>query len=445
MKLLEFYNEVVKSLGLTTTDDGFIKIGNQTLTINGVPFVMPTKEHIDSALDVNESGELELVKLPYNPLNENVIKGDTKSLRKTKDIVEKRLGHALAIIGELLLTLAYDSKLQAKTSMILNKFLSSIGPVKTKSMKDLVDDKTIDKWTKIYTRSIEPGSETSFCKVFIKKIGKINGTKYNRTTVIDFPILEAMENLDASTPIMGVTLRTKDIKVFNIMLKYVLNMLNEKGTVEIGDNDTQSPGFVTLFKAYILVATRLDKMLTALKFIDEEAVNSSKLGITLTTNDIDDVDKYAGELALIPSELDLNRSKARKAVKEHTQLNTTTGQVVPQQGQSIQQQEEEMDPVDKILYGGNVPPQPQMVPVQQQVQYQQPVIPQPVQQQPIAQQPAYQYQQPVQQQPIQQVQPMGVNGLLAQRQQEIQHQQYQQHYQQQYQQQPMGMYTPNVR
>jgi len=454
MKLIDFYKRVAHSLSLHVSKDNYIQVeinGNKSmLTDNGIPLVLPTKEHIDSSVDKDDNGDLKLVKLPYNPLNEDVIKGDSISLKKTKTIIERKIAHSFAAVGELLLTLTDDPKLQKGTDLELNKFLSSLNNAEVGKIKALVDDKSIDLWGKIYSRSLEIDPSNGFTKMYLKKKGRYEGEVYNRLAVMSFPIYEQLIEATRDTPIFGITLRKKDIGVFKIIHEYVFKDMDENQTITIGSKDPESPGFVALFKLYIKVANRLNKILKSLEFVNKELVHEATFRIDLTLKELDNLNVYKSELVLLPSELELNRQKAVAASSVMQQqaipANTNTNQSIiqqqamanpqqqvmvnpqqqpmqqpvqqqamvnPQQQQPVQQQSNETNSasiVHKLLYGNTQ--QPQVIPQYGTVQPPQPMMQQPVMQQPMMQQPMAQ--QPMMQQPMYGVPQQGSIGAMQQ-------------------------------
>ena len=379
MKLIDFYKRVVHSLGLHVSKDNYIQVeinGNKSmLTDNGIPLVLPTKEHIDSSVDKDENGDLKLVKLPYNPLNEDVIKGDSISLKKTKTIIERKIAHSFAAVGELLLTLTEDPKLQKDTDLELNKFLSSLNNAEVGKIKALVDDKSIDLWGKIYSRSLEIDPSNGFTKMYLKKKGRYGGEIYNRLAVMSLPIYEQLVEATRDTPIFGITLRKKDIGVFKIIHEYVFKDMDENQTITIGSKDPESPGFVALFKLYIKVANRLNKILKSLEFVNKELVHEATFRVDLTLKELDNLDVYKSELVLLPSELELNRQKAVAASSVMQQqaipANTNTNQsIIQQQAMANPQQQVMVNPQQQVMANPQQPVQQQMVqqPMQQPVQ-----------------------------------------------------------------------------
>ena len=438
--VIDFYKDVVLTLGLNVTDDGFIKIdvGNgklTPLTIGGKPLVLPLKEHIDTVLEPKENGELETTKILYNPLNEDVIKSDSVSLRKTKEIIDKKLAHSIAGIGELLLRLASNPELQKKTSLEINKFLSTLKEADNPGIKSIVDDKSVDTWTKLYGKSLESSVNDKVLKIFLKKTANYKGTRYNRLCTISLPLYEKLLGATRETHVNGYKLRNKDIIVFRLIYEYLFKDMDENHLLVNGSNDPESPGFISLMTSFIKVATRINHVVKYLKNVDESSYDFIKFNIKLHLNELTELGKYSSELATIPGELAINRMKSAPAVNSQIvqqPISSIGGMVLPiadkqppvvRQAEVVTQeavQPPELTTEQKILYGNNIP----VSPVQQQAQQvtQQQVYPQQTQQQimprpmginSMAQQPAmqpYGMQQPMQSYSVQQpaMQPYGM-------------------------------------
>lgn len=368
--LQDFYTRVLGSMGLPVDGDGYVYTSNaddkMMLTVSGKPLVLPSKEHLNTLLVTNESGEIELSKIPYNPLNENVVKGDTESLKRTKLIIEKKLGASLAVAGELLLTLASNPALQKKTTMELNKFLGKTNEAQNVGIKKLVDDSSIDSWAKIYENSI--GTPKGAFSIFLKKAGTYEGAKYNRLataeSVIYADLLEAVKD----HPVCGVKLRNKDITIFKLIFEFLLPDMDSKNTIVVGCNDNESPGFISLFKLFIKIATRTNEIIKSLSFVNESLANDGLFALNVTYDELDMLNKYKNDLLAIPSETDLTRSKvAAKTTHglQHVDPSRSYADAVtstvfnPPNDAALpitmkNQPQIEDDPIKRILYGNTV-------------------------------------------------------------------------------------------
>lgn len=427
MTLIEFYKNVLKSLGLVVENE-YIYVkdtkGNKIpLVSEQKQMVLPTRKQLNSLLEEDEDGEVKVTKLPYNPLNEDVVKGDTESLKKTKLIVERQIGHGIAAVGELLLKLASNPALQKKTNMEINKFLTAISEAKNANIKQLVDDTSISKWIEIYTNSLK--KTNGMVKIYLKKSGVSAGVKYNRLAVMDSEVYNEIKEATKDGEVYGVKLRNKDIIIFRIIFEYLLPEMNTESCVELGSNDNESPAFIALYRLYLQTYTRLNRVATLIKNVDLETADSVIKELPIEEDDLLSLNMFKQELCLIPNENDLTRSKINTSKipgMDGSVFNqvSNTNKPHPTTAVDYNQPDPNEDPqqaaLKKIL--GNATPvvpirnvalQQQQYPqqmqqpmYQQQMMMQQPMMPQQqMYQQPMYQQPMFQQQQPMMQRPIQ--------------------------------------------
>lgn len=461
MSLMKFYTDALTSVDLNVTDDGFVKIQsgkrNQMVMVNKHPLVLPIKEQITSLNEVQEDGSLKVTKTLFNPLNEDVVKGESESLKKLKNMMDIKMSFTLNLIFNNLLKLGSDLDLQKKASLNLTSFISTLNKAKGRNVKVAVDENSIIKWNKIYEKNMISTATKGLIHTYLKRGGVFNNNKYNCLATINFPAYKELLKLDKKPQMYGIKLRPKDVEVYKLVYEFIFKDINEKDSFMLGSNDKKSPGFISLFSMYIHIGERLNELLNDLAFIDKDIVKGGKVNLNLTLEDIEGCSKYGNELAMIPSDLNaskkiqnrlLSNNKQNQTTNTHGTVNlqnllhgTPQNQVVT--NQQIPTVVEEplvdttgMSTAQKILYGTSPRPNVQQhrpmgvnnVQSQQQVPMNQ--IPlQQFQQQP--QMNNYQ-QQPVYQQSQQR--PMGVNNM---QQQQVPMQQYQQQQMNTYQQQPV--------
>ena len=354
--LIEFYTEVLLSLGLVVDDEGFIYIKgsskNVLLMSNGKPMVLPTENHLETLLDKDEDGKFVIKKIPFNVLNENSIKGDSASLTKVKTIVENRIAFGISVAGSLLLQLASNNELQRKYGNItLNKFLGELNSVKKPNMKTIVDEKMIESWSKIYSDS--GNSKEKIVSVFLKKQGKYDNTTYNRLAVMDSPIYLSLLSMDKNNDTLcGVRLRNKDMDVFKLILEFLLPQMDKNNLINIGSKDNTSPGFIALFTLYIDVSEKILKVIEDLKELDKDYYDTAYYSISITKDMLTQLGVYASELRKVPNDSELQMEVTKK-VTQPTQQPVHTSQAYPNTPQDIREEEpmSNKDILNSILYG----------------------------------------------------------------------------------------------
>lgn len=320
MKLVDYYKKVLGVLGLHTTDDDFITIDEkgESVWINGgKSLVLPTKEHINTLIDIDDDGKPTTSKIIYNPLDENVIRGDSVSIKKTKEAGELKLSHAVNIAGNLLLMLATLKKHQ-NVPMYIQSFLAGLKDVVTTANMVAVDEKSIENWNKLYSASHK--QNVGIVKIFLKKGGiDSSSKKFNRLATMKFPLYEQIVKGAESKTVLGVTLRNKDIKVFKLLYEFLFKS-SELSKMEFGSNDGESPAFISLMSLYVIQSKYPSKVINALKFVDQELADSGYININMTAEDMDVSSMFSKELIGIPTSLSV--SKSLESVKNKVSANT---------------------------------------------------------------------------------------------------------------------------
>jgi hypothetical protein len=310
MKLVDFYTNVITSLGLHV-EDGYIFTSDsedrELVREKDLPIVIPTKEHMSTLIDKDSN---EVCKIPFNPLQEDILaKGESVSAKKIRLAVKLRLTHTITAVSKLLLKLASDVDNNKKVKYELNKFLSSLAEASTgKKIKHEVDETSIKNWMKIIDH-FDRKDSLELIKIFTTKAGTVDGVKYNRVISVHSPILDILsdENTDKDTEINGTTLRPKDIVVFKLMLKFILTELNENNVLQIGNNDEHRPVFIGMMQLYIILTTRINKLAKLLTYVDSVDSDEAHTDLEVTLEDLDDLNKFNGVVKTIPSDKALHK------------------------------------------------------------------------------------------------------------------------------------------
>lgn len=337
----KFYKDVLLSLKTMVADDGYIYVGTEEdkhmILVNGKPMVIPLQDHINSMVETDDEGKCNTTKVLYNVLNESVIKGNGDALNKTKNLAERRIGHSIASAGELLLEVAANTELQKKTNLEINKFLSQLSKAKNIGVKDIVDETTIKNWVDIYKETITPNK--SMVTLYLNKIGKVDGTKYNRSTVLSSMVYEELLKADKNTPVMGHKLRNKDIIVFRSIFEYLLEGIddNTNHTVAVGSNDTECPAFISLMKLYYKVISKTNEVADSLKFVSEESYDECKVDLMFKEEDLDNLSIYKSEVLTIPDEIDVHRGNTGTSIPKINPDVYNTNVAKPVQAQPVAQ------------------------------------------------------------------------------------------------------------
>lgn len=320
MKLLDFYTNMVESVGFTVNENGGIISGNDVNIENDfqIPIMLPTKENLDSIL--SQDGKVQ--KIMFNPLIEDVFtkKNSNISLEKCITFSNMKLIYSLTNIGLLLIHAIDDTDSNFK----LNDFYEKVALVMKKltNVKKLVDDSTENIWSQIITNSI---MDTDYKALMISQVkrGKIGKDSYNYVTSIHSPlldyILEKETENEKITELLGVKVRPKDIEIIKAILTFMLNgIMEEDGSkLAIGSNSEYAAleSYLTLF---ITIVEYFNEVTESCKSIDADFYKEAKINLKLSLDDLKLLPDLKRTAITIPNEKTLDKTSTLKE-----RLNTT--------------------------------------------------------------------------------------------------------------------------
>ena len=388
MKLLEFYKDVLTSAGLLVDEEGNIKLkvnADSTINImaNGKPLVLPTKNQINSMTEVVD-GKVLTTKVLFNPLKEDMVKGESEGLKRLIKIYDARLAELYYTLVDLLLILGADKELQKKASLKVMTIMGNLKDAKTQNVTNVIDDGTVERWAKISAASLKAPATKGALHLYSKKAGKIDNVVYNRIAVLTSPLKKIIDKLDNKEPLLGVKVRRKDVNVFRIMYETLMPNINDNTNDYLfGSNDEDSPGFISVCKMYSTVGGRLLDLINELKFIDDDIGTKFNYEIKDLTEMLDNIQMFKQDVKFIPSDADNNRNKitaviensvvetpvaTRTSVKDI--LNNNTAIATAMNSNTRLPIVKQTAPVEPIYQTAAVPVQQvaQQVPVQQVVQ-----------------------------------------------------------------------------
>jgi len=290
MQYLDFLKRFIETLGLTVKD-GFIYNRDVQVTINGKPFVIPTKKICENLFEPDQSGAMVSRYEVFNPLNENLIKQDsaaTKYLRKT---IESTLNYKLILIN-LMLIESYRNNLK-DVPKVVSDFHIFVENAKKGRVK-LFDDNFMKIYKKVQDVVMEKRS-CRFASVTFKKGIEYEKETYRRGFVVNSPFLDNYEDCGLGQ------LRAVDKALLKIVGTYAYEIVTDRKSVIAVSNNGISATFMVIVKGWLKLLTQINNLGKSLKVIDE---NVSKMIITdvkVTLNDLD-FEKFSYEAKSLPSE-----------------------------------------------------------------------------------------------------------------------------------------------
>lgn len=244
MELSKLYQAILASLNVTADKDGLLSLdygGNETFpaTVEGKRLVLPTPEILKRGLGENL--------IAFHPLSENILRGESAVLKKTKAYVVTRLTQVLSDLFLGLIGIAVDHKRHSKLSPDQKDLLTT--------MPD-ADEKTYQAVEKIF-EAMQANGRYKLLSIYLNRGGKLRMEKYARSAVVNFPILSEFENEDGT--VYGVKCRKKDFAGLHKLFEFILP--NSDGSAySYGSNDPEAPFFDALVHAFLNVANQLNKI-----------------------------------------------------------------------------------------------------------------------------------------------------------------------------------------
>jgi len=259
-EISKFYKDLLESLGLIVDDKGLIYVQahgiKKPLDIKGVPLYLPTDENVNTTVEL-VNGTPTPVKVLFNPLEEDVMKGTNEGFTKLKNIIELKMLSVIGNIGISMLSIMTEDN-SKMDDMELIKFVNVLSKNKTSNRKQLVDNKTVALWVNLYEKIISR-QDHRYVKIYIKKGGVIDGVKYNRVGTITYPFMEKFEEAIGrkEKKFLDHKLRKADIDTIEALFNYMFVTLEPKDVNQFGSLNKKSPSLHTLLIAYDSLYKRL--------------------------------------------------------------------------------------------------------------------------------------------------------------------------------------------
>ena len=274
--LVSFYKSLLEALDLKVDKEGriFIATGDKErpLTINGLPVVLPTDENTRTAVEI-VNGTPTPVKIIFNPLDEDAIKGENESLKKLRQIIELKLNGVFYQIGESLFNVLYNTNKEVNNIEII-RFATLLNKYKATGLKHPIDEKLITNWIKLYKEILTSNYDShAYIKIFSKRGGKINNIKYNRINSLGFPFAENLFEIKPNKEkFLDLKLRTKDKHAYLSLFEFIFKVDIEQilDGFKFGSLNKIAPGFHVLMLVYNFVYEHMRGVIEALVNLDLE-------------------------------------------------------------------------------------------------------------------------------------------------------------------------------
>ncbi len=253
-RLIEYYSNFILSLDCIIDDNGFISFRPnpayppEPITIlGGKRLAIPT----DFVMQHLYEGNI----VPFHPLSEVIVMGQSTVIQTTRQIVNASLTQK--ILSTMLGICTGISK-QVTMSAKQTDFVKNLEKVDEKTVKALI--KLIDV--------IDPESPNRLINVFLKHGGILHDVQYKRICTVNFPLYQ--ELLEAEDTVYGVKMRKQDVRILRTLLETIFPNIDTPNYYSYGTDTLVCPYFITLLGGFKNVVTELNRVSYKFKKIIEE-------------------------------------------------------------------------------------------------------------------------------------------------------------------------------
>jgi hypothetical protein len=189
----------------------------------------------------------------FHPLCESTLRGESAVLKTVIKLVSLRLTSVTQMLLSELVGIAADTDSHARLNSKQHVLLSSLADV---------NDKTNATLTTLLKKMSLTG-DNRLLSLYLKPSGEWQDQRWARVCTVRFPFMEELTGTDDN--VFSVKLSKKDRASLINAMNFVLPNCSVEGTYSYGSNSITAPQFESLAKAYITVATALNKVTNLFK------------------------------------------------------------------------------------------------------------------------------------------------------------------------------------
>lgn len=286
-ELMDFYKSILASLNCVVSDEGLVSVvtgeTKQPVTVGGRRLILPTHEVL------RQSNWDDYI--AFHPMSEQVYNGESPVIRKVRDLILYRLNSTLVELIMTLAGVAADPELESRLTPAQTKFLVLVKDIVTKNGPD---KKVVENIKKILMKVASKDGER-VASLYMRKTNKFKGENVAKATIVTFPINKGINSEDHK--VFGVKCRTRDLKVLDGIMEYLVPNYSEEDFYSSGTNSSVAPYLVSLLEAFGNVAAAINKRIaTFRKYIP----NDKELEFDLSyLDDLAQIAKFEGVVPVL--------------------------------------------------------------------------------------------------------------------------------------------------
>lgn len=244
--LIKFYISLLAYCGMVVDEDGFIssKTGDtvQPANLDGVRMALP----YPNQLRCEKPSE----RVIFHPLNENILKGESRVLMCLRNIINIRLNYTIGVLGVKLLNIATSQDFHKRMNPVQSELLIKLGEVH----KDAPEN-----FLAMMLSNIENNASKLFVNIYLTKGATVNKTIYSRVGISSFPLYEQLVAEDKTKFLSKTTKR--DDATYKALLEYMFPDIAKPESYNYGTDSDIATWFCSLMGTSIKFAARINDLI----------------------------------------------------------------------------------------------------------------------------------------------------------------------------------------
>lgn len=295
MKIHDLYAAILKVAKRVVNDDGTISqvFGGKSepSLVKGKRLVAPTREHLSNSDWSN--------RVVFHPLSENILRGESAVLEDFRHALNIRMNWTIGLVAYQMLMIAASTDEHSKLSPYQSEYLRFV--------KNANEKTTLPTFKKLMQAMPLEQTQKAFVSLYLKRSGSINGRRYSRVGVVNFPLYQELCKPDVKE-IWGVKFANKkDPETIKALLEHMFPGIGEEHSYSRGSDSGVAPYLDALMKSIMSVGAAVNDQIDL--FSDIFAANTSEDDDAhpknLRINDewvstFDNLDVMIPEIRLIP-------------------------------------------------------------------------------------------------------------------------------------------------
>lgn len=270
MKLLPFYESILRATGHDISQEGFI---SRKLYGTDVATLVDT-QHLVLPTQANMMNKDQLKIVTFHPLYEDLMRGPSKVLDYFRRAIRVELESRFMILIMDVLTLINRTDLHQFVSPDEADILNAAKKV---------DETAITMFMKIVENLDEDARDKMLLHLYLRRGGKLNGKGYRQFATVTFPFYEYLctePQKKEGYRFADVKLRNSDVTVYKGVMEYIIPAISTEGGYSYGSNESVAPKLHCLLGAMAFIVQAFNAVAGILMRVQTESKSTEDIFVT---------------------------------------------------------------------------------------------------------------------------------------------------------------------